>query len=196
MTRAALLFPLAALLAACGSGSATEPPPIPTPIGVGPLFRPPAAGERVLAGEPVGGMRCGRGEQRFGVHLELFARGRVVIVPPGIGVARPFERDGAYVRPRGCTYPLRTLDPTGVIQVARSRPYVLGDLFRVWGRPLSPTRLAGFETTPSRPVRAYVGGRRWRGPLRAIPLARHAEIVLELGPYIRPHRTFLFPPAL
>jgi hypothetical protein len=193
VTRVAALLALAALCAACGS---TGPPPIPTPIGVGPLFRPGAANPRVLAGLPVDGLRCGHAAQRFGVHLELFARGRVVIVPPGIGVARPFVRQGAYVRPRGCTYPVRTLDPTGVVQLDASRKLVLGDVFDVWGRPLSPTRLAGFRTSPARPVRAYVGGKPWRGPLRAIPLERHAEIVLELGPYIRPHRTFLFPPGL
>jgi hypothetical protein len=42
-------------------------------------------------------------------------------------------------------------------------------------------------------VRAYVAGRRWRGRLDAIPLRRHAQIVLQLGRYIRPHETFLFP---
>jgi hypothetical protein len=185
----------AALAAGCGSHRA-EPPPIPTPIGASPRFHPAAANARVLAGSPVGDLRCGHGAKRFGVHLELFARNRVVIVPPGIGVAEPFARDGAYVRPHGCTYPLRTLDPTGVIEVDASRKLVLGALFRIWGRPLSRTRLAGFETTPARPVRAYVGGEPWRGELRAIPLTRHAEIVLELGAYIRPHRSFLFRPGL
>jgi len=130
------------------------------------------------------------------VHVELFARGRVVIVPAGIGVARPWARSGAYVLPRGCSYATRTLEPTGVIEVRRGSHLTLGDFFRIWGQPLSATRLAGFKTTGSAPVRAYVAGRRWRGSLRSIPLRRHAQIVLELGPFITPHRAFLFRPGL
>jgi hypothetical protein len=130
------------------------------------------------------------------VHIELFARGRVVIVPAGIGVAVPFRRSGAYVYPRGCSYPLRTLEPTGVVEVRAARRLVLGDLFAVWRQPLSTTRLVGFRTTRARPVRAYVAGRRWRGSPGAIPLRRHVEVVLELGAYIPPHSSFVFRPGL
>jgi len=42
-------------------------------------------------------------------------------------------------------------------------------------------------------VLAFVGGRRWRGDPRAIPLARHAQIVLEIDGYVPPHASFLFP---
>ena len=87
--------------------------PIPTPIGVGPAFHPPALSRAVSAGAPAGGFRCGDGGARFGVHLELFAAGRVVIVPAGIGVAPPWRRDGAYVRSGRCSYAARTREPTG-----------------------------------------------------------------------------------
>ena len=130
------------------------------------------------------------------MHMELFARGRVVILPAGIGVARPRARSGAYVVPRGCSYATRTLEPTGVIEVRRGSQVTLGDFFRIWGQPLSVTRLAGFRTTGSAPVRAYVAGQRWRGSLLSIPLRRHVQIVLELGPFIPPHRAFLFRPGL
>jgi hypothetical protein len=176
--------------------AATAPPYPPTPIGRGPEFLPPAAPPAVRRGLPVGDLRCTAGGTRFGIHLELFARGRVVVVPSGIGVASPFSRDGAYVVARGCTYPIRTRAPTGVVEVVRGRPLRLGDLFAVWGQPLAPTRLASFTTSARRPVRAYVGGRRWRGPVREIPLSRHAQIVLQVGAYIRPHARFVFPPAL
>jgi hypothetical protein len=166
--------------------------PVPTPIGVGPRFHPRAAPNAVLRGRPVRGMRCRTGGRRLGVHLEVFARDRVVIVPPGIGVAAPRKKSGAYVRPRGCSYPARTLEPTGVVEVRRWARLTLGDLFAVWGQPLSATRLVGFSTPSSAPVRAYVAGRRWRGSPRAIPLRRHAQIVLELGPYIPPHSSFRF----
>ena len=130
------------------------------------------------------------------MHVELFAHGRVVIVPAGIGVARPRARSGAYVSPRGCSYAARTIEPTGVIEVRSGPRVTLGEFFRIWGQPLSTTRLAGFGTTGSAPVRAYVAGRRWRGSLRSIPLQRHAQIVLELGTFIPPHRAFLFRPGL
>src|SRR4051794_9303265 len=96
---------------------------IPTPIGAGPRFHPPAPPP---SAEAIGGHRCGAAAKRHGAHLELFARGLVVIVPAGIGVARPRVRRGAYVLPRGCTYAVRTLEPTGVIEVAPSRGMRLG----------------------------------------------------------------------
>jgi hypothetical protein len=95
------------------------------------------------------------------------------------------------VRPRGCSYPARTLDPTGVVEVRRGARLTLRDLFAVWGKPLSHTRLVGFSAR-SGPVRAYVAGKRWHGDPGSIQLTRHAQIVLELGRYITPHRFFLF----
>jgi hypothetical protein len=41
-----------------------------------------------------------------------------------------------------------------------------------------------------------VGGRRWQGSLRRIPLKRHSNIVIELGRYIPPKKVFLFPLGL
>ena len=41
-------------------------------------------------------------------------------------------------------------------------------------------------------VTAFVAARRYPGDPRTIPLARHAQIVLEVGGYVRPHRFFLF----
>ena len=173
-----------ALLGALGGGA-----PSPTPIGVGPLYRLPAAPARVARGAPVGGFRCGTaGARRVLAHVELFADRRVLLIPAGVGMAPPLTRDGAYVTGSRCSYAVRTTAPTGVVEVARGVKATVGDLFRVWGQPLSRSRLAGF---PGR-VRAYVAGVPWRGNVRAIPLARHAQIVLEVGGYVRPHRFFLF----
>jgi hypothetical protein len=75
--------------------------------------------------------------------------------------------------------------------VVRGRTLTVGDLFRVWGQPLGPHSLAGFTSRTA--VRAYVAGRLVKGPVRAIPLTPHAQIVLELGGYVPPHPFFLFP---
>jgi hypothetical protein len=170
---------------------ASPPRLLPTPIGAGPAYHPAAARRD---GRPLGRLSCSAGGTRFGVHLELFARRRVVIVPAGIGVAPPNERSFGTIVPRGCTYPARTLAPTGVIEVRTGSRLTLGDFFRLWGLPLDRRRLAAFRTT--KPLLAFVGGRRWRGDPRAIPLTRHAQIVLELGGYIPPHPSFLFPGGL
>lgn len=165
---------------------------MPTPIGVTSAYRLPAAGAAVRAARPVGALTCARASAtRFRVHLELFARRLVLLVPAGIGIAPPLHRDGVYVTGGRCLYPVRTREPTGVVEVASARPVSLGDLFRVWGQPLGPRRLAGFRATT--PLLAFVNGRRVHGDPRAIPLRRHDEIVLEIGGYVPPHSSYLFP---
>jgi hypothetical protein len=156
------------------------------PIGAGPRFRPPARG-RVVPG------RClptlGR---RYGVHLELFAADRVVLLAAGIGVRRPWRSVGGRIVRARCYGPLATIDPTGVVLVRPGARLTVGDVFGAWGRPLRARRLLSFRARGQ--VRAYVDGRRWtRTVPAAIPLTRHAEIVLEVGGYLTPHASYLFP---
>ena len=169
------------MLAAAGCGSETKREdggttvaPIPTPIGRGPAFLP-----RPVGPGPRPSLPCERGGQagRLRVHLELFARRRVIVIPKGIGIGR------------GCRYPVRTLAPTGVIELDR-RGLVLGDVFEVWRMPLARTRLLGFRGV----VRAYVAGERWRGDVADIPLRDRGQIVVEVGGYVPPHSFYLFPP--
>ena len=110
-------------------------------------------------------------------HLELFANRRVVIVPARIGV-----------RSATCRARLWTLDPTGI--VGFERPATLGELFAVWGRQLSATRLLTFRGR----VRLYVDGVRRRVDPRTLVLRDGAEIVLEVGGFVPPHRFYVFPP--
>jgi hypothetical protein len=160
---------------------------IPTPIGVGPRYHPPAGAHAAA------GLRCSAAPvRRQGVHLELFANRRVVLVPAGVGMRGPLARDGARVVRAGCSFPLRTREPTGTIEVARGTHATLGQLFAVWGRPLSSGRLLSFRGR----VRAYVAGRLVRGDPRRIRLAPHTNVVLEVGGYVPPHPRFLFPPGL
>jgi hypothetical protein len=156
---------------------AAPPPVYPWPIGVGPRYHPAAANAQVKQGRSFGRFRCGNGSS-FDVHVELFAKRRVVIVPAGIGTAR-----------RGCRYALRTTTPTGVVSVYRTGHWTLADLFAVWGRRFSPSRLLSF---PGR-VAVFVGGRRQAGDPRRIRLTRHAQIVIEVGGYVAPHPAYLFP---
>jgi hypothetical protein len=170
------------------------------PLGSGPEFRPPPVGNPAVAlGAPVGRLRCGPGpHSSYGAHIELFALNRGIAVPAGIGVAPPQHRAGAVVTGGRCAYPLRTVDPTGVVEVDSTiaRAPSVGELFELWGQPLSYDRLGRIAAPPGASVAAFVDGHRWSGDPRAIPLRRHVQIVLELGPPVEPHPSYTFPPTL
>jgi hypothetical protein len=115
-----------------------------------------------------------------------------VLVPSGIGIRQPWVGSVPYVESGACEHPIVTREPTGVIEVA-GPGRTLGDLFRVWGQPLGPDGFARYRGA----VTAHVDGRRWDGDPAAIPLGRHAQIVLQVGrPRIRPHVVYTFPAGL
>jgi hypothetical protein len=185
-------------LAACGGGSGTaqlEPPR----FGPAPLYRPDALSRAVAHARPLGSMRCLAGaRERVGVHLEVFVNRFDVVVPAGIGIAPPHKRDGAYVNGGRCSYPLRTTDPTGMIEVDRdfSGHATLGRFFDAWGQPLAPRRLLSFTARGRDRVTVYINGKRWPGDPRDVPLIRHAALMVELGGYVQPRLSYGFPPDL
>ena len=149
----------------------------PWPVGPAPHYTPPPRPAVVVAGSPIGSLRCGSSGPSFRIHLELFVDRKVVIVPAGIGVSD-----------KGCRYPVTTDGPDGIVRVMPGMR--LADVFRVWGLQLETHRVGWF--TSKTPLRAYVGGRLVRGHAGAIRLTPHAQIVLELGGYVPPHPFFLF----
>lgn len=156
---------------------------VPTRIGRGPEFVPRA---RALAS----GCSPGSLRGRYRAHLELFGRRHAVVIPAGIGLGPPLQRThSSRIVAAGCRGAARTLDPAGVVDFDRT-DLTLGDLFELWGEPLGPNRMASF----SGPVTAFVGGERVGGDPAAIPLRDGAQIVLQVGGFVPPHRTFLFPP--
>lgn len=185
------------LIAGCGSSPPPALPPdvVPVGVGAGAAYRPPPLSPDVRRARPVGRMRCSRAPaRRAGAHVELIVNRRVVLLPAGVGVAPPQRRRGAYVLSGRCSYPLRTLEPTGVVEIAavKGGPPNLGELFALWGQPLGPRGLAGF----SGPVATWVNGRPHRSGPRSVVLSRHAVIVLEVGRRIPPHASYSFPPGL
>jgi hypothetical protein len=124
-------------------------------------------------------------------HVEVFGANQVVLLAAGIGTRAPRElRDGLLTRAR-CFGDVVTLDPTGIVYFRARSGATLGTVFRAWGEPLTTTRVASF--TGGRTV-AFVGGKQWHGAPAAIPLRTGAEIVVEIGPRVPPHRRFAFPP--
>lgn len=192
-TRLIALGCCAAALAGCGAAAGPDPSLVPRPVGPGARFRPAAGSDAVARALPVGALGCStRSAARYGAHVEVFAAGRVVVVPAGIGLAPPLRRSGAYVRAARCAYPLMTSEPTGLVEIARGAHATLGSLFALWGQPLSARRLAGFHGR----VRVHVDGRPWPADPRAVPLGPHAQVVVQVGPPVVPHARYRFPPGL
>lgn len=157
------------------------------PIGLGPRFEPGVTGSVFGACRP----RLGR---RIGVHVELFAANRVMLIARGIGTEPPRRLFAGRIAGARCYGALVTLDPTGVVYLRPGTHATMGDLFVSWGQPLSRTRLASFTAGAHAEVQVFVDGRRRPGDPRRVPLTPRAEIVLEVGPHVPPHRTYTFPP--
>jgi hypothetical protein len=199
VARIAALVVAAAVVASCGqatgtAGTASAPDTaIPRsllsqarPIGTGPRFQPPVTG-------PVTGQCAPALGPRHGVHVEVFAANRVVLLPAGIGTRPPRTvLTGRIIRAR-CYGALVSLDPTGLVLVRSGERLTLGALFRSWGQPLGGTRLASFGVPAGTRVAVFVDGRPWHGSPAAVPLTPHAEIVLEVGPHVPPHTSYTFP---
>ena len=189
----------AAVLSACASSQSPARPPatasIPRallsearPIGTGPRFTLPASG-------PVAGA-CQRSlGPRVGVHVEVFAANRVLLLPAGIGAQQPWAKLNGRITSASCYGALVTLDPTGLVLVRPGAGLTLADLFRSWGEPLSRTRLTSFSAPAGTQVAVFVDGRRLNAAPPSVPLTRHAEIVLEVGPPVPPHSSYAFPPG-
>ena len=177
--------PLALLLvASCSGGSTpTDPSIVPTPIGKGAAYRPPAKAPPPELCKP------GPVQGAFRAHVELFAHGRAIVIPAGIGIGPPVEKKLGRIVGARCRAEIRTLDPTGVVEFDRD-DLTVGDLFRVWRERLGPTQLLSFEGT----VRAYRAGDRISGDPADLDLTDGAQMVIQSGRFVPPHRTFLFPP--
>jgi hypothetical protein len=158
------------------------------PIGTGPRFQPG------VSGPVLGACRRSLGP-RNGVHVELFAANRVVLIPAGIGTLPPRRSSAGRISSARCYGELVTLDPTGLVLVRAGVDLNMAALFHSWGQRLSSSRLASFNASPGTHVAIFVGGRPWNGNPGTVPLTRHAEIVLELGPHVPPHPSYAFPPG-
>jgi hypothetical protein len=194
-----LLLAAVIALAVAACGSARDPSVTPRPVAVDAAHRLPATTPQVAAGRAVGGLGCSGGHgARYGVHVELFVDGLVVLLPAGIGVSPPWQASPPYVLGGRCSYPIRTLEPTGVVEVAPgARTLTLGDLFDVWGQPLSESGFGPWRTAAGERLGVFVDGASFPGDPRRLPLRRHAEIVLEVGsPRVVPHARYRFAPGL
>jgi hypothetical protein len=131
----------------------------------------------VPSGETVGGISCDAQEgQRIHIHqhLVIVDHGKTVDVPARIGI------------PAGkrCLYWLHTHTPDGMlhIEAPQDRTFTLGDFLKVWGQPLSSTSAASARAGKHEKVKVWLGGKAYAKDPRTIPLAAHADIVIQVGP--------------
>lgn len=204
---AALSIMLAVSLAACGGGGGSSPPPANNnPPVVPPPPPPPAPGVVVppvsttvqdITGGPhigtdrwpnpqtdgsaIGTFTCGLNPpQTFEAHahLSILVNNEPQTIPRHVGAA-----------PQGnthCFYTIHTDDPSGKIHVtpaAAGGTYTLGQLFQIWGQPLTSTNVAGVTGLP---VEIFVTDNgtvtkveeaNWAN----IELKEHREITIGLG---------------
>lgn len=132
---------------------------------------------------------------RQGTHVEVFAENRVVLLAAGIGTRPPRSSFGGRITRARCYGALVTLDPTGLVLTRPGSRLDVADLFASWGQVLTQHRVASFRAPAGGTVAVFVDGRGWRGTPGSVPLARHAEIVLEVGPHVPPHASYRFPPG-
>jgi hypothetical protein len=138
---------------------------------------------------PTSDIPCEAGERltyHVHVHLSIFIEGQPSVVPAGVGIRS------------NCIFWLHTHDATGIIHVEApaQRSFTLGQLFSIWGQPLSSTQLLNKTTDAQHQIKAYVNGQEFSGDPSTIPLTAHAVIVLEYGPPFPAPQPFTFPAGL
>lgn len=132
------------------------------------------------AGQPVDGIRCDSMEGavlHIHQHVAVFDHGRPVPIPEDLG--RPLAAQ--------CLYWIHTHTPDGIIHVESPsfHTFTLGNVFDIWGQPLSATNVAGARPNAGERVVTWVDGRRVGGSPRAIELTGHLEVTIEVGPPYR-----------
>jgi hypothetical protein len=64
--------------------------------------------------------------------------------------------------------------------------------FKIWGEPLNSTHIGPITVTPGEQVKTYVNGKLYAGNPADIPLPKHQQVVIEVGPpFVKPP-TFAF----
>jgi hypothetical protein len=129
------------------------------------------------SGAPIDGIRCEQMEAtafHIHQHLAIFADGKPITIPADVG--RPLAAH--------CLYWIHTHTPDGIIHIEAPtiRQFTLGNFFDIWGEPLGTTRVGSLRATPRKPMRIWVDGERYSGNPRAIELAQHTDVVIEVGP--------------
>jgi len=182
------------------SGTAVVTVQAPTPIQmhegglVGTVTFPDGSTASGGQGDPVDTIPCGSGAdaEHYHVHVSLFVNGQQQAMPLGVGIDNAVVVGDSLAIAGTCFYWLHAHDRTGIIHVepaATGHTFTLGEYFDIWGEPLTSSNVAGNQGD----VTVYIDGARYLGDPRAIVLAAHQQITLEVGTRVAPP-VYAFPP--
>ncbi len=131
-------------------------------------------------GAPIGRFNCVINPPQplaFHAHLSILVNNEHLKIPQYLGAAsKP---------PTHCFYAIHTHDGSGKIHVTPAAPgtFTLGELFEIWGQPLTNTNVAGVTGLPveiyvtDNGVSTKVEDFEWN----SIELRDHREITIALG---------------
>ncbi len=151
-----------------------------------------AKGNQPAHGQTINGMPCYPDEVTlFHIHttLHIYAAGQEKTLPVGLGFVEP-KSSGTpglgYAGSTQCIYQIHTHYADNQIHVeAPFRvKYTLGDVFALWGEPLSRTQVAGYQKDAIHPLAFQVSDsqtnavRLYTGDPQAIPLVDGETIVI------------------
>jgi hypothetical protein len=181
-------FAIAALvLAACGGTPLQATPPHD-----GGVLAP--AGD-TAQGQTVDGISCDTSEQllfHIHAHLGIYEQGKQLLIPAGIGIGPPLQILNGFVVGGSCFSWIHTHDESGIIHIESpvQRTFTLGDLFDIWGQPLSAAQVGPVHGG----VVGFVGDMSFKGDVRTIPLTDHAVIQLDVGQPALVPQPYTWPP--
>jgi hypothetical protein len=136
----------------------------------------------IPTGQPIDGIQCQQMEgsvEHIHQHVRILDHGRPVGIPDDVG--RPLVGQ--------CFYWIHTHTPDGIIHVEAPtfRTFTLGNLFDIWGQPLSRNDVAGAKPRKGDRIVVWTNGRSYTGDPRAIELVQHLDVTIEVGPpYAKP----------
>ncbi|WP_248323211.1 hypothetical protein [Caballeronia sp. Sq4a] len=125
-------------------------------------------------GTTIDGITCAAGmAETFHVHahVAIIKDGQWLRFPKQIGI------------PGSCNYEMHTHDQTGIVHIETPnvKTYTLGQLFDIWGQPLTTTNVAGIQGNVVVYINDNGDSRRYLGDPRDIVLTSHRDITFQIG---------------
>ncbi len=170
----------------------------PIPIAIGQTIGAStfAAGDSAAGGQgqTVQGIACDGSVpiQHIHAHLTIIANGVQRAIPLAVGAVGT-EVISNFVVDARCFYWLHTHDATGIVHVEAplSTPFTMGELFAIWGEPLTRSNVTGFQG----PVVAFVDSTRFDGDLSTLAFQERQQITLIVGTIPDTIPVYAFPSA-
>jgi hypothetical protein len=143
-------------------------------------------------GQTIDGVPCGSTEMlqvHYHAMVEIYVDGQKQQVPAGVGIVEPDgQGSGPHLASNGsqaCLYWLHTHQATGMVHVESPNhdTYTLGNLFDIWGQPISSTAFMNFPVDSSHKLVIDLfdaNGKMtaYTGDPRNVPFADHETVVV------------------